>query len=116
MLCAFQNQDQVEAMFAGRPSMQSDANNVLSQFSSVMAFHPNSSRDVEFARDRLGKTDMIVTTFGLYGYEPPHAAAVQDCPVTARQLMALKAGEAYVRLRDYAPAKVYFEKEQCDGK
>lgn len=116
VLCALQNQDQVEAMFAGRPSMQSDANNVLSQFSSVMAFHPNSDRDVEFARDRLGKTDMIVTTFGLSRYEPPHAAAVQDCPVTARQLMALKAGEAYVRLRDYAPAKVYFEKEQCDGK
>lgn len=116
VLCAFQNQDQVEAMFAGRPSMQSDANNVLSQFSSVMSFHPNSSRGVEFARDRLGKTDMIVTTFGLSRYEPPHAAAVQDCPVTARQLMALKAGEAYVRLRDYAPAKVYFEKEQCDGK
>ena len=116
VLCAFQNQDQVEAMFAGRPSMQSDANNVLSQFSSVMAFHPNSSRDVEVARDRLGKTDMIVTTFGLSRYESPHAAHVQDCPVTPRQLMALKAGEAYVRLRDYAPAKVYFEKEQCDGK
>ena len=116
VLCALQNQDQVEAMFAGRPSMQNDANNVLSQFSSVMSFHPNSSRDVEFARDRLGRTDIIVTTFGLSRYEPPHAAAVQDCPVTARQLMALKAGEAYIRLRDYAPAKVYFEKEQCDGK
>ena len=88
----------------------------LSQFSSVLAFHPTSDRDVEFARDRLGRTDMIVTTFGLSRYEPPHAAAVQDCPVTARQWMALKAGEAYVRLRDYAPAKVYFEKEQCDGK
>lgn len=116
VLCALQNHDQAAAMFAGRLSMQSDADNMLSQFSSVMAFHPNSSRDVEFARDRLGKTDMIVTTFGLSRYEPPHAAHVQDCPVTPRQLMALKAGEAYVRLRDYAPAKVYFEKEQCDGK
>lgn len=116
VLCTLQNHDQAAAMFAGRLSMQSDADNMLSQFSSVMAFHPNSSRDVEFARDRLGKTDMIVTTFGLSRYEPPHAAHVQDCPVTPRQLMALKAGEAYVRLRDYAPAKVYFEKEQCDGK
>lgn len=116
VLGVFQNQDQVEAMFAGRPSMQSDANNVLSQFSSVMAFHPNSERDVEFARERLGKTDMTTVTFGLSRYEPPHVAAMQDCPVTPRQLMALKAGEAYVRLRDYAPAKVYFEKEQCDGK
>lgn len=116
VLCALQNHDQAAAMFAGRPSMQSDADNMLSQFSSVMAFHPNSSRDVEFARDRLGKADMIVTTFGLSRYESPHAAHVQDCPVTPHQLMALKAGEAYVRLRDYAPAKVYFEKEQCDGK
>lgn len=116
VLGVFQNHDQVQAMFAGRPSMESDANNVLSQFSSVMAFHPNSERDVEFARDRLGKTDMIVTTFGLSRYESPHAAHVQDCPVTPRQLMALKAGEAYVRLRDYAPGKVCFEKERCYGK
>ena len=41
---------------------------------------------------------------------------MQDCPVTARQLQSLGVGEAYIRLRDYAPAKVYFEKEQCDGK
>lgn len=116
VLGVFQNQDQVEAMFAGRPSMQSDANNVLSQFSSVMAFHPNSERDVEFARERLGKTDMTTVTFGLSRYEPPHVAAMQDCPVTARQLQSLGVGEVYIRLRDYAPAKVYFEKEQCDGK
>ena len=116
VLGVFQNQDQVEAMFAGRPSMQSDANNVLSQFSSVVAFHPNSDRDVEFARARLGKTDIVTVTFGLSRYEPPHAAAVQDCPVTARQLMALRAGEAYVRLRDYAPGKVCFEKGKCYGK
>ena len=116
VLCAFQNQDQVQAMFAGRPSMQSDANNVLSQFSSVMAFHPNSERDVEFARERLGKTDMIVTTFGLSRYEPPHVAAVQECPVTPRQLLSLGVGEAYIRLRDYAPGKVCFEKERCYGK
>lgn len=116
VLGVFQNHDQVQAMFAGRPSMESDANNVLSQFSSVMAFHPNSERDVEFARERLGKTDMTTVTFGLSRYEPPHVAAMQDCPVTARQLQSLGVGEAYIRLRDYAPAKVYFEKEQCDGK
>ena len=116
VLGVFQNHDQVQAMFAGRPSMESDANNVLSQFSSVMDFHPNSERDVEFARERLGKTDMTTVTFGLSRYEPPHVAAMQDCPVTARQLQSLGVGEAYIRLRDYAPAKVYFEKEQCDGK
>ena len=116
VLGVFQNHDQVQAMFAGRPSMESDANNVLSQFSSVMAFHPNSERDVEFARERLGKTDMTTVTFGLSRYEPPHVAAMQDCPVTARQLQSLGVGEAYIRLRDYAPGKVCFEKEQCDGK
>ena len=41
---------------------------------------------------------------------------MQDCPVTARQLQSLGVGEAYIRLRDYAPGKVCFEKGKCYGK
>ena len=108
VVAAFQNHQQVQRMYAQSPSMEADAQDLLAGFSSIIAFRPNTEAEADFTRGQLGQVDIQQMFFGLSRWDPPHSAVVRDCPVTTRELFALRPGQALVRLRGCSPIQVAF--------
>lgn len=108
VVAAFQNHYQVQRMYAQSPSMEADAQDLLAGFSSLIAFRPNTEAEAAFIRDQLGQVDIQQLAFGLSRWDPPHSSVVRDCPVTTRELFALRPGQALVRLRGCSPVQVDF--------
>ena len=105
---AFQSHYQVQRMYAQSPSMEADAQDLLAGFSSLIAFRPNTEAEAAFIREQLGQVDIQQLAFGLSRWDPPHSSVVRDCPVTTRELFALRTGQALVRLRGCSPIQVAF--------